>query len=205
MRIFRTATIAMAIIAALFSGTSFSSVQRACGAMPKDKLRIPQVSILSAQVLQTRGATTAVKRIQVNTKTITALPTGKKFVVDLTRRGVRYEFDAKAGVIDFSRVVVLTAKGEVAFRSYLEKTIRKDKLPTLTDVSLSLVIGSRANGTFQPLPRSGSNVLECPPGTGPNNSGCHCNTEHDCQILLDRICVTYVCYTTAHLVYCECT
>ena len=38
----------------------------------------------------------------------------EQYVVDLTQRGVKYEFDPKAGQIDFSRVMVRTANGEFA-------------------------------------------------------------------------------------------
>lgn len=75
-----------------------------------------------------RSAT--IKRVQVNARTITALPSAKKYVVDLTQRGVVYEFDSKTNRIDFSRVMVRTARGEVTISSYLERVLRPGKLPS---------------------------------------------------------------------------
>lgn len=154
-------------------------------------------AILSAPVLQTPGATTTLRRIQVNAKTITALPTDKKYVVDLTRRGVKYEFDAKPGVIDFSRVAVRTSKGEVAISSFLQRTIRKDKLSLFKDTSLSFTIGSRPAGTVQTQP---SGLIHC--GEHPEDD-CFCTGEADCQVMLDKVCIDYICANSVP-VYCQC-
>jgi hypothetical protein len=151
-----------------------------------------------------RGEATTLRRIQVNARTITALPNGKKYVVDLTKRGVKYEFDPKAGQIDFSRVMVRTARGEVTIGSFLEKVLPKDKMPALKDTSLSFIIGTRATGTVQTLPTHPLNLVHCP---GDEPGGCYCTGESDCQALLDsRLCPgSFICVRRPdHPVYCQC-
>jgi len=146
-----------------------------------------------------RGGAATLRRIQVNAKAISALPKGKKYVVDLTQRGVKYEFDPKAGQIDFSRVMVRTARGEVTIGSFLEKNLPKDKLPALKDTSLLLILGTRATGTVQTLPTNPSKLIRCFPDF------CTCEGEGDCQVLLDsNICVTFICINSPNGAFCGC-
>lgn len=90
-----------------------------------------------------------IKRIQVNAQTIRALPGGKKYVVDLTQRGVVYEFDSKSGQIDFSRVMVRTARGDVAIGAFLETTFLKAELAGFKYSSQAFSVATRPAGTFQ--------------------------------------------------------
>jgi hypothetical protein len=69
-----------------------------------------------------------VRRIQVNAETIAQLSGGKKYVVDLTQRSVIYVLDSKKRPIDFTRVMVRTAAGEVPISSWLEKNLSKTPL-----------------------------------------------------------------------------
>src|SRR6267378_6032927 len=78
---------------------------------------------------QPREAPTKLRRIPVNARTITALPRGKHYVADLTKPGMVYEFDVNTSQIDFSRVMVRTAEGEVPIASFLESAFPKDALP----------------------------------------------------------------------------
>jgi hypothetical protein len=156
------------------------------------------VTSSSALSLQIPGANMTVKRIQVDAKSITALPTSKKYVVDLTQRGVKYEFDAKPGAINYGRVLVRTAKGEVTLSSYLEKAIRKDRLSEFKNNSLSFAIGSRPAATVQTQPNG---VIRC--GELDPDEYCYCTGEADCQIMLDRICKNYICSKSVP-VYCNC-
>ena len=133
----------------------------------------------SSPVPQTPSRTT-VRRIQVNAQTIAALPSDKKYVVDLTQRGVKYEFDQKAGQIDFDRVTVRTTRGEVAIGSFLEKNLPKDKLPALKNTSLALILVTRATGTVQTPLANPSKIIDC--RTDPY---CTCEGESACQELLD--------------------
>ncbi len=147
-----------------------------------------------------RGGAATLRRIQVNAKAVSALPKGKKYVVDLTQRGVKYEFDPKAGQMDFSRVMVRTARGDVTMASFLEKFIPKDKLAGFKYSSQSFSLGTRLPGTVQtPFPNT-SKITIC------SGFVCTCSTESECQDLLDsRICPgTFVCVNTPNGVYCEC-
>ncbi len=129
---------------------------------------------------RTAARSATIKRVQVNAQTITALPSGKRYVVDLTQRGVTYEFDAKT---DLSRVRVRTAQGAVAIGPWLKKTFLKGKLPGLKWTSQSFSIRTRPTGTLTP-----------PTGTPPSNDTskliscgsqiCSCVGEASCDDLL---------------------
>ncbi len=146
-----------------------------------------------------KGAS-ALRRIQVNGQTITALPIGKKYVVDLTQRGVKYEFDPKAGQIDFSRVMVRTARGEVTIRSFLETLIPKDKLAGFKYASQSFSLGTRLPGTVQTPFQNTSKIIKC------SGFVCTCEGESECQDLLDsRLCDKFACITSPDYgVFCAC-
>jgi hypothetical protein len=77
------------------------------------------IAFFSPAASQTTRSTAQPRQFQVNAKTITTLPNGEMYVLDLTKRGVRYDFDPGAGQIDLSRVVVRTAKGEVTIANFL--------------------------------------------------------------------------------------
>jgi hypothetical protein len=55
----------------------------------------------------------------VSAKTVSGLPAGKKYEVDLTRKGTIYNLAAD---VDYSRVRVRTAKGEMSMADLLKKT-----------------------------------------------------------------------------------
>ncbi len=133
---------------------------------------------------QTPAITTTLRSIQVNAKTITALPKGKKYVVDLTQRGVRYEFDAKTSRVDFSRVMVRTAQGEVPIASFLKKVPFRKALAGFNYTSQSFVIGralapgltSSSDGTLPTL--TSTSNFTCSPTT------CVCEGVPDCSDLI---------------------
>lgn len=133
-------------------------------------------STSSVTVRQTARATIPLRSIQVNARTIAALPSGKKYVVDLTQRGVVYEFNSQTSQIDFSRVVVRTAKGEVAIESFLKSTFLKVKLVGFTFGSQSFSLRTRATGTFQSPPPATTppSKIECGRFT------CICEGADDC-------------------------
>ena len=126
---------------------------------------------------QTPRTATTLRRIQVNTKTITALPRGKKYVVDLTQRGVKYEFDPSAGQIDFSRVMIRTARGEFAISSFLERKLLKDKLAGFKYAAQSFSLGSPPAGTPQRTPTKNP-IIVCKPDT------CTCIGADDCDDMI---------------------
>ena len=75
---------------------------------------------------QLGGSTnSSVRQVRVNALSVRQLPPDKQYIIDLTSKGVVYEFDPTAGRIDFARVVVRTAAGDQAIGSWLEKTFKK--------------------------------------------------------------------------------
>ena len=60
------------------------------------------------------------QRIRIISDDIGRFPVGKNYFVDLTRRGVIYDFDSSARPIDFTRVTVHTAKGDVVMETWLK-------------------------------------------------------------------------------------
>lgn len=145
----------------------------------------------SPPALQTPTTTTTrvtVRSVQVNSQTITALRKGKKYVADLTQRGVRYEFDAKRRV-DFSRVMVRTAQGEEPIGSFLRKVSLKNAL-TGFNTSQSFSIGTRPAEPGPTLsPDTRPHTLTATNFTC-NGESCICNGFGDC---LDLIYGTSLC------------
>lgn len=129
---------------------------------------------------RTAARSATIKRVQVNAQTITALPRGKRYVVDLTQRGVTYEFDAKT---DLSRVMVRTAQGAVAIGPWVEKTFLKGKLAGLKWNSQSFFIRSRPAGPLTPPsgtpPADPSKLISCGPQI------CSCIGEYSCDEMID--------------------
>jgi hypothetical protein len=102
---------------------------------------------------------------------------GTVFIVDLTQRGVIYEFDPQAGQIDFNRIKVRTSRGEVAIGSFLETTFLKDKLAGFKYMSQPFSLATRPPGTLQNPPPGTSN-FNCLPGF------CACKGSADCNDLI---------------------
>ncbi len=130
---------------------------------------------------------TSLRRTQVSAQTIAALPSGKNYVVDLTQRGVVYKFDPQAGQIDFSRVRVRTAQGEVAIGSFLQKRIPREKLSTFRYTSNFFLLGTSATRTVR-NPSTPTSLVNCQPDQ------CDCEGEIECETLLDALkCNDYFC------------
>src|SRR5215510_613017 len=126
---------------------------------------------------QTFPGSTSLRRIQVNAQTITALPSGKNYIVDLTQRGVIYEFSPQAGQIDFNRVRVRTARGEVEISSFLETNYLIDKLAGFKYKSQAFSLATRPPGTLQNPPADTTN-FKC------SAIRCACNGTFDCNDLI---------------------
>jgi hypothetical protein len=133
--------------------------------------------------LQTFPREGSVRRIPVNARSITALPNGKKYLVDLTQRGVKYEFDPQAGQIDFNRVVVRTTQGEVAISSFLEKTFLREKLAGFNYASQSFSLEVRAPGSAR-TPPSGTSALNQKPNVECGTYTCICKGGDACSYLI---------------------
>ena len=143
------------------------------------------------------------RRIQVNAQTIKALGLRKNYVVDLTKRGVFYQFDSKSREIDFSRVRVRTAKGEVAISSYLERFLHdlKDKVPGFKFTYQSFSLGTQPGGPLPSLRPATSYFKSC------NQTACICTTQADCEDLAATvICVNWFCVNDENdELICSCT
>lgn len=126
---------------------------------------------------QTVQATT-IRRIHVDARTISGLPSAKKYVVDLTQSDVKYDFDVSAGLVKFNRVMVRTTQGEFPIGSFLEKRLLKDKLAGFKYASQSFTLGTPPTGTLQSSPRT---------STGCGREICTCRGEEDCQGLNDAL------------------
>jgi hypothetical protein len=152
---------------------------------------------------QTFPRAIALRRIDVNAKTITALAPGKNYIVDLTQGGVVYEFSHQAGAIDLSRVKVRTAKGEISIGSYLETTFLKDKLAGFKYKSQAFSLATRQPGTVK-NPTTGISNFSC------DSSQCNCDGNRDCLDLLiysglcDKLTFCVTSQITGQL-YCVCT
>ncbi len=126
---------------------------------------------------QTFPKATTLRRIEVNTKTITALAPGKNYAVDLTQRGVVYEFSHQAGEIDLSRVKVRTALGEVAIGSFLETTFLKNKFAGFKYKSQAFSLATLPTGTVK-NPSTVTSNFQC------DAVGCYCSGTSDCSDLI---------------------
>jgi len=143
-----------------------------------------------SQAIRTAQKTslTTLPTTRINAQTIKGLSRGKKVVADLTKRGVVYEFDAGAGQIDFNRVMVRTARGEVTIGSWMETMIPKDKLRQFKYTTQSFKLGTRRTGRLSTnLPKTSS--FECKP------EACLCKGLEDCEDLLlgTSLCRDWIC------------
>jgi hypothetical protein len=86
--------------------------------MKKVTIAITFLVIAFSLSLAQRTVPTARTKV-VSAKTVSGLPAGKKYEVDLTRKGTIYNLAAD---VDYSRVRVRTAKGEMSMADLLKKT-----------------------------------------------------------------------------------
>jgi hypothetical protein len=155
------------------------------------------VSGLSQSVLQTFPRGRSYRRIPVNARTIAALPTGKKFTVDLTKRGVIYVFNHEAGPIDFSRITLRNARGEVDIASFLQKRVLKERPAQLKYASRPFILGTQLPGTLQnPSINTTGQKSRLEPGEFSCDSElCICSGEEACADMLDHVlCTDWDCY-----------
>lgn len=143
--------------------------------------------------LQARGdqKVLRVRRIQVNAESIAQLASGKKYVVDLTQTGVIYEFDSKTRSIDFTRVTIRTATGEVTMSSWLEKTFSKNKVAGWNSQHLSIgatdaLRSVRGLPTKNLTPPTKTMAFQC------GSSLCSCTGDEDCNDMFStNVCGPY--------------
>lgn len=144
-------------------------------------------STSSAVQTSQKKSFTTLQTTRINAQTIKALSRGKKVVADLTRRGVVYEFDAGAGPIDFNRVVVRTARGEVTIGSWLKTMIPKGKLTAFKYTTQSFRLGTQRTG--------GPSITLMKTNFDCDRDSCLCRGLEDCEdlILGTSLCPDWVC------------
>lgn len=154
----------------------------------------------AVQTTQKKSFTT-LQTTRINAQTIKALSRGKKVIADLTKRGVVYEFDAGPGQIDFKRVVVRTAQGEITIGSWLKTMIPKDKLTAFKYTTQSFRLGTQRPGRLSTTVMKTSN-FECDSYT------CSCRGLEDCEglILGTSLCTDWLCWKDEYGKYvCVCS
>ena len=153
----------------------------------------------AVQTTQKKSLTT-LQTTRINAQTIKALRRGKKVVADLTKRGVVYEFDAGAGPIDFNRVVVRTAQGEVTIGPWLKRMIPQNRLRAFKYTTQSFRLGTQRAGSPSTTLMKTSN-FDC------DRDSCLCRGLEDCEDLIigTSLCPDWICLKDEHGEYvCVC-
>lgn len=113
-----------------------------------------------------------VKQVQVTAQTIAGQPTGKTYTIDLTSGGATYNLAAD---IDYSRISVRTAKGEMTMDALLAKSGKsmrgKLRVGLTSDIRTQQLGLNRVGG--------GSRSFSC------EGVVCYCSGEDDCIALFD--------------------
>lgn len=115
----------------------------------------------------------ALKRVNVSAKTVASKSTAKPYTLNLTRTGTVYNFDAG---VDYNRVRVHTAKGEMTLAELLNKSGKS--------ISGKLRVGMTSDIRAQKL-----NLAR--PGGGTLNFNCEgiyctCTGDADCNDMFTR-------------------
>jgi hypothetical protein len=139
--------------------------------------------------------------IRVAAADIAKLSARQNYVVDLRKGNVTYDLDGTTRAIDWNRVRIRTAAGEVALNAYLREhsPARANSTPT------RLVIGAKG-GVHKVLgfkaAQNPGTEYEC----GPKSKICSCSGGIDCEnLLLSNKCKgTAVCGVEDGAMYCDC-
>lgn len=111
-----------------------------------------------------------IKQVEVTAKTIAARPASKAYALDLTRKGTIYNLAAD---VDYSRVRVRTAKGEITMADLLKKSGKS--------ISGKLRVGMTSDIRTQKLgltrARGGTLNFSC------GDTACVCTGDDDCNDL----------------------
>jgi hypothetical protein len=135
--------------------------------------------------IPTRGQTSRTSTpptglVKVTSKTVSALRAGTSYTVDLSRRGVVYEFSPADGPIDFSKILVRSAAGQQPIGTYLSRTFGSGlRVGWRTSAFQLGAAADLRKFSVRPASRT-TNIIQCPPGLG----GCTCSTEDECAFLL---------------------
>jgi len=130
-------------------------------------------SFTAAQKTDTKAP---VKRVQVTSRAITRQPTGKLYVLDLSRKGTIYTVD---GDVDYSRVRVRTSKGEMRVQDVITKSGAHGKLLVGTPSDMVANGLKTLNMSSRALSRgSGNRFIGC------DGAICICTGDDDCNKML---------------------
>ena len=140
--------------------------------MKKVTIAITFLAIAFSLSLAQKTTPTARTRV-VSAKEISGLPAGRKYQVDLTRKGTIYNLPAD---VDYSRVQVRTAKGEMTLAELLKKTGK-----TMTG-KVRVGMTSDIRGQKLALSRGGGGTLNY------NCEGllCTCSGDVDCNDMFTK-------------------
>src|SRR5687768_17359462 len=61
------------------------------------------------------------RQVRVTAASVAQVPVGKSYVIEVKQKGVAYDFDPSAGRINYARVVVRTATGDVPIGTFIKK------------------------------------------------------------------------------------
>lgn len=117
--------------------------------------------------------------IRVTAADITKLPARKNYVADLRQRSVVYDLDGTARAIDWSRVRIREAGGEVALLAYF-----RERFPKLAGRAPTRLVIGDTGGTMKVL------KLEAAPNPGTeyecdaDTKNCECIGSEDCSFML---------------------
>jgi hypothetical protein len=133
------------------------------------------------------------RQVRITAANITQLPANKPYVIDLKQKGVAYDFDHSGGRINYSRVVVRTATGDLPLATYLARKFREAGIKGWETRRVQLtVLATRG-------PAKGGLGLKSPTGPSPftcNPVWCACQGDDDCNDMF----TTNVCGDTAFCV-----
>jgi hypothetical protein len=133
------------------------------------------------------------RQVRINAATISQLPANKPYVIDLKQKGVAYDFEPSGGRINYSRVVVRTATGDVPIITYISKKFRDDGVRGWIAKRARLTVFAAKS------PAKGELGLKNPTGRKPftcNPIWCACQGDDDCNDMF----TTNVCGDTAFCV-----
>jgi hypothetical protein len=133
------------------------------------------------------------RQVRITAASIARLPANKPYVIDLKQKGVAYDFDLSGGRINYSRVVVRTAAGDLPIATYLARKFREAGIKGWETRRVQLtVLATRG-------PAKGGLGLKSPTGPSPftcNPVWCACQGDDDCNDMF----TTNVCGDTAFCV-----
>ena len=129
------------------------------------------VTLLTLALGFTVAQKNSTKQVEVTAQTLTSQPTGKPYVIDLTRGGTIYSL---AAGIDYSRVRIHTAKGDKVIGDMVGRFSTDDK------IFLGRIDDLRLKGFGQPTDTSqppGLSEVRC------DDASCGCAGRQDCSDL----------------------